>query len=40
MTSEDQLKILTCFHLEEHSSGRHLLQVLKQGDFAATHVLP
>lgn len=25
MTFEDQLKILTYFHLEEHSSGRHLL---------------
>ncbi|MFV0339652.1 MAG: hypothetical protein ACK5MA_03340, partial [Parachlamydiaceae bacterium] len=28
MTFEDQLKILTYYHLEEHSSGRHLLQVL------------
>lgn len=40
MTFEDQLKILTYFHLEEHSSGRHLLQVLKQEDFAATHIAP
>ncbi len=37
MTFEDQLKILTYYHLEEHSSGRHLLQVLAQEDFAATH---
>lgn len=40
MTFEDQLKILTYFHLEEHSSGRHLLQVLAQQDFAATHIAP
>ena len=38
MTFEDQLKILTYYHLEEHSSGRHLLQVLKQENFAATHI--
>lgn len=36
----DQLKILTYYHLEEHSSGRHLLQVLAQEDFAATHIAP
>ena len=40
MTFEDQLKILTYYHLEEHSSGRHLLQVLKQENFAATHIAP
>lgn len=40
MTFEDQLKILTYYHLEEHSSGRHLLQVLDQEDFAATHIAP
>ncbi len=40
MTFEDQLKILTYYHLEEHSSGRHLLQVLAQEDFAATHIGP
>lgn len=40
MTFEDQLKILTYYHLEEHSSGRHLLQVLAQEDFAATHIAP
>ncbi len=33
MTFEDQLKILTYYHLEEHSSGRHLLQVLAQEGF-------
>ena len=40
MTFEDQLKILTYYHLEEHSSGRHLLQVLAQEGFAATHIAP
>ena len=40
MTFEDQLKILTYYHLEEHSSGRHLLQVLDQEDFAATYIAP
>ena len=40
MNFEDQLKILTYYHLEEHSSGRHLLQVLKQENFAATHIAP
>ncbi len=40
MTFEDQLKILIYYHLEEHSSGRHLLQVLAQEDFAATHIAP
>jgi hypothetical protein len=40
MIFEDQLKILTYYHLEEHSSGRHLLQVLAQEDFAATHIAP
>ncbi len=28
ITFEDQLKILVYYHLEEHTSGRHLLQVL------------
>lgn len=40
MNFEDQLKILTYYHLEEHSSGRHLLQVLAQENFAATHIAP
>ncbi|GAB6081488.1 hypothetical protein JCM30471_34650 [Desulfuromonas carbonis] len=40
MTFEDQIKILIYYHLEEHTSGRHLLQVLAQQDFAATHIAP
>jgi len=31
MEFEDQLKALILYHLEEHSSGRHLIQVLKMG---------
>jgi len=34
MTFEDQLKALIFCHLEEHTSSRHLLQVLEEDDFA------
>ena len=40
MTFEDQLKALIFFHLEEHNSGRHLIQVLKEDDFARKHIAP
>jgi hypothetical protein len=40
MSFEDQLNILVYFHLEEHRSGRHLLQVLKEEHFARQHVAP
>jgi hypothetical protein len=40
MTFEDQINILVYFHLEEHHSGRHLLQVLKENDFARQYVAP
>ena len=40
MTFEDQLKILTYYHLEEHTSGRHLLQALEKDEFAQTEVAP
>ena len=40
MTFEDQINILVYFHLEEHRSGRHLLQVLKENDFARQYVAP
>ena len=32
MDFEHQLKALIFYHLEEHSSGRHLLQVLEEDD--------
>jgi hypothetical protein len=40
MTLEDQLNALVLFHLEEHSSAQHLLQVLKEDDFARKHIAP
>ena len=40
MTFEDQLRILVFFHLEEHVSARHMLQVLKQDDFARENIAP
>ncbi len=40
MTFEDQLKALIFFHLEEHNSGRHLIQVLKEDDFACNNLAP
>ena len=40
MSFEDQLNILVYFHLEEHHSGRHLLQVLKEEHFAKRYIAP
>jgi len=40
MNFEDQLKSLIFFHLEEHSSGRHLLQVLEEDHFARDVIAP
>ena len=40
MTFEDQLKALVYFHLQEHSSGRHLIQDLKDNDFAKENIAP
>ncbi len=40
MTFEDQLKALVFFHLEEHTSGQHLLQVLEEDDFARDYIAP
>lgn len=40
MTFEEQLNALVYFHLEEFSSGRHLLQALDQNDFAKQCVAP
>lgn len=40
MNFEQQLKALVLYHLEEHSSGRHLLQVLEEDDFAKTQIAP
>ena len=40
MTFDDQLKSLIFFHLEEHTSGQHLLQVLEEDDFARDVIAP
>jgi hypothetical protein len=40
MSFEDQLKALIFFHLEEHTSGRHLIQALNEDDFARNHIAP
>lgn len=40
MNFEQQLKALILYHLEEHSSGRHLLQALEEDDFASSEIAP
>ena len=40
MEFKDQLNALIFFHLEEHTSGRHLLQSLKEDCFASEHIAP
>jgi DDE family transposase len=40
MTFEDQLKMLIFYHLEEHISARHMLQVLDQDEFARNNIAP
>lgn len=40
MEFEHQLNALIFFHLEEHTSGRHLIQVLQEDDFARNNIAP
>ena len=40
MNFEDHLKALVFYHLEEHTSGQHLLQVLQEDDFAREMIAP
>ncbi|MBV5338214.1 MAG: hypothetical protein J0665_01460 [Deltaproteobacteria bacterium] len=40
MTLDDQLNVPIFFHLEEHTSGRHIVQSLKEDYFARTHIAP
>ena len=40
MTFEGQLKTLVFYHLEEHVSASHMLQVLEQDDFARENIAP
>ena len=40
MNFEQQIRALIFYHLEEHSSGRHLLEVLEKDDFAKREIAP
>jgi hypothetical protein len=40
MSFEEQLRALVFFHLEEHTSAQHLLQPLKEDNFAREHIAP
>ena len=40
MTFEDQLNALVYFHLQEHKSARHLIQDLKDNEFAKQNIAP
>jgi hypothetical protein len=40
MSFEDHLRALVFFHLEEHKSAQHLLQVLEEDDFARNDIAP
>ena len=40
MSFEEHLRALVFFHLEEHHSAQHLLQVLEQDDFARSTIAP
>lgn len=40
MDFEHQLNSLIFFHLEEHTSGRHLIQALQEDDFARNNIAP
>ncbi len=40
MNFEEQLDALIFFHLEEHVSARHLIQTLKEDDFARDNIAP
>jgi hypothetical protein len=40
MSFEEHLRSLVFFHLEEHHSAQHLLQVLEQDDFARSAIAP
>lgn len=40
MNFEDELKALAFFHIQDYSSAQHLLQVLKEDDYAREHIAP
>jgi hypothetical protein len=40
MTFEDQLNALIFFHLDDHTSGRELIQTLQEDEYAREHIAP
>ncbi len=40
LSFEEHLQALVFFHLQEHTSAQHLLQTLKEDDFAREHIAP
>ena len=40
MSFDEHLRALVFFHLEEHTSAQHLLQVLEEDDFARSQIAP
>jgi hypothetical protein len=40
MDFEEQLRIFIYYHLQEYRSAQHLLQALKEDDFARLHIAP
>ena len=40
MTFEDQLNALILFHLDDHTSGRELIQTLQEDEYAREHIAP
>lgn len=40
MTFEDQLNAVIYFHLEDHTSGKHLIHTLKEDDFVREEIAP
>lgn len=40
MDFQEQLRVLVYYHLQEYSSAQHLLQALKEDEFASQHIAP
>ena len=40
MSFEEHFQALVYFHLQEHTSAQHLIQTLKENDFAKEHIAP
>ena len=40
MSFDEHLRALVFFHLEEHTSAQHLLQVLEEDEFARNQIAP